>query len=331
MKTPLQVLQEIKAQQIAPIYVLNGAEKFFQDQVITALSQTLFSDKGSRDLNEITLYGTENTQAEVLSQFSSYPMLADKKLVIVRDFNKMKIEDESTFLKYVSKPPKFSILVLCVNEQPKNKFFKTLSEYAQVVDCKPLRENQLPSWLKQYCQTLGYSISDEAVHFLIANVGTSILTLKNEIEKVISFKTDDAPISVDDLHETSGVYREANVFALQKALAARQIGKSISITHRLMEAGIEPTMVNAVLFAFFRKSLIAAALKRQGHNPRQIAQKMRLADFQMRDINLVLQNFTLNQLKSVIKLLNEFDWAQKGVHNFKTQHLELLCYQICRL
>ncbi|APF16938.1 DNA polymerase III, delta subunit [Caldithrix abyssi DSM 13497] len=331
MKTPVQVLKEIDENRIDSVYFLVGGEKFFHDQVINALSRKLFTDRGSRDLNEITLYGTENTQSEVLSQFSAYPMLADKKLVIVREFNKMKIEDDATFKKYLTKPPKFSVLVLCASEAPRNKFFKSLAEAATVVDCKPIRENQLPEWVKQYCHTLGRGIEDQAIHFLVANVGNDILTLKNEIEKVISFKTDEGPITVDDLHETSGVYREANIFALQKALAQRQLGKSLNITHQLMEAGIDPTMINAVLFAFFRKSLMAASLRRQGLNIRQVAQKMKMADFQMRDINVVLQKYNFDQIKKAIKLLNDFDLAQKGIKSSSLQHLELLCYQICRL
>ncbi|MCD6375884.1 MAG: DNA polymerase III subunit delta [Caldisericaceae bacterium] len=331
MKSPTQVLKEITENKIDRIYLLNGAEKFFQDQVIDALSKKLFPDKGSRDLNKIVLYGTENTQAELLSQFSSYPMLADRKLVIVRDFNKMRIEDPDTFEKYLSKPPKFSVLVLCANETPKNKFFKKVAEYATVVNCKPIYESQMPAWVQQYCQHLGYKIQNEAAHFLVANVGAHILMLKNEIDKVISFKTDDSPISISDLQQTSGVYREANVFALQKALAQRNLSQSIKIVHQLIETGSETTAINAVLFAFFRKALIASSLKRQGLKPTQIAKKMKLAEFQMREINIALQKFTLRQLKKVIQLLTEFDQAQKGIQIIPMPQLELLCYQICRL
>jgi len=165
----------------------------------------------------------------------------------------------------------------------------------------------------------------------VANVGAHILMLKNEIDKVISFKTDDSPISISDLQQTSGVYREANVFALQKALAQRNLSQSIKIVHQLIETGSEATAINAVLFAFFRKALIAASLKKQGLKPMQIAQKMKLAEFQMREINVALQKFTLVQLKKVIRLLTEFDQAQKGIQIIPMPQLELLCYQICRL
>ncbi len=330
MKSPIEVINAIKANQIDSVYLLSGAEKYFQDEVIGTLASQLFPDKGSRDLNEITLYGTENSQADILTQFSSYPMLAEKKLIVVRDFEKMKIEDPETFEKYLIKPPKFSVLILCVTEEPKNKFFNKIKSTATVVNCKPIYENQLPQWIKQYCQAAGFSITNEAAHFLVANIGTNILTIKNEIEKVISFKADQTAISVDDLQATSGLYREANVFALQKALMQRNLAKSLAIAHQLLEAGIDSTMINAILFSFFRKALIVSALKRQGKAPKQIAQKMKLADFQMRDINQALQKFSFLQLKKVVQWCSQFDRMQKGIEPSPISSLELLCYQICR-
>lgn len=330
MKSFEQAFADIKAGKIDPVYVLVGQEKFYHDQLIHLFSEKLFSDRGSRDLNEMILYGTENTLSEVLSQATSYPMLAAKKLVVVREFEKMKIQDTETFEKYLNKPAKFTVLVLSVTEPPKNKFFQKLLKQGTAVDCKPIPESRLPQWLMQYCKTLGYSIHPEATHFLIANVGTNLLELKNEIEKVINFKNEPSEITVDDLQNTSGMHREANIFALQKALGQRQLAKSIEISHLLQESGVDATMINAVLFAFFRKVLMAASLKRQKMSASQIKQKMKLYDFQFRDIAETLNHFNFTQIKNVISLLHAFDKAQKGIDVSESKDLEVLCYKICR-
>ncbi|NOX89417.1 MAG: DNA polymerase III subunit delta [Calditrichaeota bacterium] len=330
MKSFDNALNEIQSGKIEPVYLLVGAEKFFHDQFIQTLSGKLFTDRGSRDLNEIILYGTENTESDVLSQLSSYPMLANQKLVVVREFDKMKIQDEETFEKHLKKPPKFSVLVLSSAEQMRTKFFQKLTRLVTTVDCRPIAESRLPFWVKNYCQQRGYSITPEAAHFLITNAGTHILILKNEIEKVISFKGEKTAITVDDLQETSGMYRETNVFTLQRALAKKHLGKSIQISHQLAEAGFEPTAINAVLFAFFRKALMIASLRRQGLSAAQISQKMKLQDFQMREISDVLNYYSFSQLKKVVQLLHGFDKAQKGIDSTESPNLEILCYKICR-
>ncbi len=331
MKSVDQVVREIEAGKFEPIYVLIGPEKFYHDQIIHLLTQKMFSDQGSRDLNEVVLYGTENTLAEVLSQATSYPMLAAKKLIIVREFEKMKIQDAEIFTKYVNKPAKFSVLILSVSEAPRNKVFQTLSKLPGAVDCRPVSESRMPQWLMQYSKNLGYPMAPDAAHFLIANVGPSILALKNELEKLINFKGEPSEITIEDVQNTSGMYREANIFALQNALSRRQLAKSIEISHLLLESGIDETAVNAVLFAFFRKALIAATLRRQNVNPAQIKQKMHLYDFQLRDFMETLKFFNVEQLKNVVILLHRFDLAKKGIAPDSTKNLEILCYKICRM
>ncbi len=330
MKSVDQVLKEIKAAKLESVYVLIGAEKFYHDQIIHLLSEKMFSDRGSKDLNEVVLYGTENTLAEVLAQVTSYPMLAAQKLIVVREFEKMKIQDADIFTKYLSKPAKFSVLVLSITDLPRNKFFQNLSKFPGAVDCKAIAESRMPQWLMQYAKNLGYSVTPEAAHFLIANVGPSILNLKNELEKLINFKKDSTEITIDDVQSTSGMYREANIFALQKALSRRQLAKSIEISHLLLETGVDETMINAVLFAFFRKALIAAVLKRQNINTAQIKQKMHLYDFQLREFMEALKFFSLEQLKKVIILLHQFDLNKKGIKANSLKNLEILCYRICR-
>ena len=330
MKSVDQVLKEIEAGKWEPVYILIGAEKFYHDQIIHLLSQKMFADQGSRDLNEVVLYGTENTLAEVLSQATSYPMLADKKLVIVREFEKMKIQDAEFFNQYLKKPAPFSVLLLSIGEVPKNKFFQSLSRLPAAVDCKPVPESRMPQWLMQYARQLGYPMEADAAHFLIANVGPSILMLKNELEKLINFKGEPAAITIDDVQNTSGMYREANVFTLQKALSRRQLAKSIEISHLLLESGADETMINAVLFAFFRKLLIVATLRRQKLSPAQIKQKLHLYDFQLRDFMDALRFFNFEQVKKVIVLLHRFDLGQKGIQAENRDNLEVLCYKICR-
>lgn len=330
MKTVDQTIKEIEAAKFEPVYVLIGSEKFYHDRIIHLLSEKMFPDRGSRDLNEVVLYGTENTLAEVLAQVTSYPMLAAQKLVVVREFEKMKIQDAEIFNKYLNKPAKFSVLVLSIGDPPRNKFFQSLSKLPGAVDCRAIPESRMPQWLMQYAQQLGYPLAPDAAHFLIANVGTSILDLKNELEKLINFKKEPSEITIDDVQNTSGMYREANIFALQKALSHRQLAKSIEISHMLLETGVDETMINAVLFAFFRKALIAAVLKRQNVNTAQIKQKMHLYDFQLKEFMEALKFFSVEQLKKVIVLLHQFDLNKKGIQGNSLKNLEILCYRICR-
>ena len=136
--TVTEILNSIKNKKYFPVYLLVGKEKYFHDQVINSFSKQLFLDSSSRSLNRIILYGSENSLPEVVNASLSYPMLSEYKMVVVREFSKIKTADAEIFLKYLENPQKSNILLLSADDLPRNSFFKKVNELSQYVDCKSL-------------------------------------------------------------------------------------------------------------------------------------------------------------------------------------------------
>ena len=187
-----QVIQRINSGTIDPLYYLTGAEKFFHDQVIDALNNAIFTDTGSRDLNLTVLYGTENTLGELLSAVLSYPMLANYKLVVVRDFDKMKVSDAESLNKYLDNLQKTTCLVLSAEEKGRSKIYNAIEQAAHNVDCKPIPDYKVTTWFTNFCRQQKIDIDPQAINFLINQVGSNLLTLNLEIKKARDFKNDDS-------------------------------------------------------------------------------------------------------------------------------------------
>ena len=119
-----EVLKSINQKAFEPVYTLIGMEKFFHDQIIQAFSTSLFSDASSRGLNRILLHGMENSLADVVSASLSYPMMSQYKLVVVKDFNRIKTSDADSFVRYIENPQKSNILVLSCEAASNNKIFR---------------------------------------------------------------------------------------------------------------------------------------------------------------------------------------------------------------
>jgi len=326
-----QVIQKIKSDQIDPLYYLTGAEKFFHDQVIEALDKTIFTDKGSRDLNLTVLYGTENTLGELLSAVLSYPMLANYKLVIVRDFDKMKISDPESMNKYLNNLQKTTCLVLSSEESGRSKIYNAIEKAAHNVDCKPIPDYKVATWFINYCRQQKINIEPQAINFLINQVGSNLLTLNLEIKKVRDFKNDDSIISIEDLEQTTGISKDFSVFALQNALSQRQLGTALTICNNLLNAGQNINMITSVLYAFFRKILIASSLNQKGISRQQMATEMGLAEFQFKEIYNALSKFNPGQIHKIIQLLHDIDIASKTSMTDEKPGLQMLCYKICRI
>ena len=324
-------IEQLKNNRALPLYFLIGKEKFFQDLFIHAAIENIFPERASRDLNLHILYGSENTLSELLSACLSYPMLSDRKLVIVRDFDKMKLTDPDALQKYVDNPQQSTTLVLASAEKGRQKIYDHISKHAQTVDCAPIPEYKVTDWLSAHCRSYGRSITPQAAQFLVNHIGPNLLGLDQEINKIISYKNDDSAIRIEDLEATTGISREANIFALQKALSRRQLSISLNITSHLRETGVDISAINAILFAFFRKTVQVAYLKQRGQQRREIASQLKLREFQLKEMYECTSHFNLSQLRGIIGLLHQSDRAAKTSAASKEGAAQMLCYQICRI
>ncbi|MEJ2054039.1 MAG: DNA polymerase III subunit delta [Calditrichaceae bacterium] len=326
-----QALQKINTGQIEPLYYLTGKEKFFHDQIIEALTNKIFTDKGSRDLNLTVLYGTENTLGELLSAVLSYPMLAEYKLVIVRDFDQMKINDSESLDKYLKNLQKTTCLVLSAADKGRKKIYNAIEQAAYNIDCKPIPDYKAGGWFANYCRQNNINIDQQAIILLINQVGSNLLTLNLELKKLRDFNNDNSNITVEDIEQTTGISKDFSVFALQNALAQRQIAASLKTGNNLLDSGQNINLIVAVLYAFFRKILIASSLKSRGKGRQQIAQEMGLNEFQFKDIYNALNKFNPGQINNVINILHQADINAKTSAIEEKPGLQMLCYKICRI
>ena len=83
-------------------FIIYGQEAFFFDILIKKIEDVVLPDKKDRELNQQIFYGTENTISDVLSACLSFPMFSERKLVVVKEFDKLPITDTEAFLKYIS-------------------------------------------------------------------------------------------------------------------------------------------------------------------------------------------------------------------------------------
>ena len=326
-----QALKNIEESRFDTLYYLVGAEKYFQDRFISALSAGIFPDKGSRSLNLSILYGSENSQQELMAAVAGFPMLSDHKLVIVRDFEQMKIGDPETLLKYLTQPQQTTILVLASAKSGQTKIFKEINRLARVIECKPVPAREISSWVAGLCKQKGYTIECPAIQFLLDHVGNVLLNLDQEIEKIINFKDDPSQITINDIEQVTGISREAHLFALQKALAKKQLAASLKISAHLLDSGFDIKNINAVLFKFFLRALVASSLRKRGMDNKRLETEMKIQSFQMREVYDALQHFSLQGLKEVILLLHETDISGKTSSQAAKPALEMLCYKICRI
>lgn len=330
LKSPEDVLKEIKKREFAPVYFLHGEEAFYIDR-ITALIEESVLTPAERGFNQTMLYGRDINMGVVITQARRFPMMAEKQVVIIKEFQQMpdlaKEESSKMLEAYVAQAQPSTVLVLAHKHKTLNKnskLYKAIEKNATVVETKKLYDNQLPAWIQNYLKEQKYSIEPKAVQLLAEAVGADLARMSGELDKLCLNVSPETPINEQMIEQFVGISKDYNVFELQNALAQRDRTKAFKIL-AYWEANpkkqpLIPTI--AMLFGYFVKLLIATQEKDK--SDQNLAKVLKINPYIVKDYKLALQNFNSPQLLEAIRLLRMADLQVKGIEAGGGNEAEIL-------
>src|SRR5579864_2568679 len=89
--------------ELGPLYYLYGRERFLVERGVEMIRDKIL-DRRTRDFNQDLLYGKEATGPRILGAARTLPMMAARRLVLVRDADELKADELNALLGYVAAP-----------------------------------------------------------------------------------------------------------------------------------------------------------------------------------------------------------------------------------
>ena len=158
-----QFTKYIGKEELSNLYLFWGPETYFHDVFVSQLEKMVIPDAASKDFNHHSYYANDVSINEVVSTCLSFPMMSDRKFVIVKHFDQMTIDDKDAFLKYIQNPQKSTILVLTAETWGKTKFHNELINAAVSVNCKTLYEKEVYSWVRSKFDEKNILIEEDSI------------------------------------------------------------------------------------------------------------------------------------------------------------------------
>ena len=84
---------DIKNKKFSPVYILHGEEPYFIDQ-ITQLICDHALEEHEKDFNQHIVYGRDADLLSIVSELKGYPMMAERRLVVIREAQDFKDIDK---------------------------------------------------------------------------------------------------------------------------------------------------------------------------------------------------------------------------------------------
>jgi DNA polymerase-3 subunit delta len=211
-------------------YHFVGDDDFRKQEALNLLINAAV-DPATRDFNLEVRRGGEISGESLGSILGTPPMLAERRVVVVRDAGSLKKDAKTAAEDYLQRPAPDVVFVLVqpAGEKPEPRFAR-----ATTVVFEPISGPQLSRWITMRAEHFGATISAGAAELLQSSVGNDLPQLNIEIEKLATYVSGSA-IDEDAVAAIVGVRREESLTALLDAVANRDAAAALRILPGLLE------------------------------------------------------------------------------------------------
>lgn len=321
-----EVLRDVKAKKIAPVYYLMGDEDYYIDRLSDAVvDATLTPDE--RDFNLDIVYGAEVDIDKVIELAHAYPMMAERRVVLVREAQAIRsLEGLESYLAHLTPS---TVLIFC-HKHGKLDMRKTVAKVIQQVgvlfESKRLYDNQLPPFISHYLSQHGADIEPQAVQMIAGHVGSDLSRLTTEMDKLLlALPQGNRVVSTALVEEQTGMSKDFNDFELQAALASRNIFRANQIVkyYQGNPRSFFITKTLSSLFTFF--SDVMLSYYAPDRTDAGIASWLGKTEWKVRqDIGPARRNYSGVKVMQILSEIRQTDAKSKGVGGCRTPHEELL-------
>lgn len=326
-----QILQSVRNKDFKPMYILHGEEPYFIDKISQVIEEFALEEH-ERDFNQTIVYGRDADLVNLISELKGYPMMSERRLVILREAQEFKQIDQLE--SYVEAPLDSTIFVICYKYKTldaRKKLIKESTKKGVVFKSDKVREYQLPDWIVGYLKEKGFTINSKATMLLAENVGNDLSRLVNEIEKLSIILEKGTVITEQHIEENIGISKDYNVYELTNAISKLDVSKANKIVNyfEYNPKATDLTVVVSNLFKFFTQIMRIHFYPNKSRE--FIANALKVHPFVAGELNQAAGKFPPKKIAANIEILYEFDLRSKGVNSNNVEQAELLKELIFRL
>ena len=249
--------KSIRERSFARVYYVCGEDDFLKDDAVRQLIAAVV-DPATRDFNLEVRRGAEVDGGTLASLLDTPPMMAERRMVVVRDVAALKKDARSALDQYLTRPAPETVLVL-IASGAEGKVDKKLEQAATIaVGFDSLTDDRVPKWIEHQVAELGATIDARAVTLLHEAVGNDLPALMSELDKLASYAAGE-PIDEGAVAAIVGIRNGETVGDLLDAVLERDAGRALSLLPQVLE---QPKMGAVPIVMTLATQFIAVAWAR---------------------------------------------------------------------
>lgn len=304
-----------------------GEESYFIDKISDYISENVLQPE-ERDFNMSVLFGSDTTGGQVADLARGYPMMAEYRVVIVKEAQNLK--GLEALDKYLDHPVPTTILVLCHKNgtiDRRKKIVAKAESLGVVFESKKKKDYELAGFVDGYLKIQKATIEHKAAMMMAEHIGSDLNRLTSELDKVlISLPENARHITPEVVEKQVGVSKDFNAFELREAIIHRDIFKANQIVD-YFDKNPKSGSIFAflpLLFTYFQNLMIAyyAPVK---NDEKAVAAFLELNSvWGVKDYLTGMRNYSGVKTMHIINKIREIDAKSKGLDNPNTPVSDLM-------
>lgn len=332
--------KDISAGNIKKLYVFQGEEDYLREFYLSELKKLLIPP-GFEAFNLHTLEGKGLDVERLSSMVDAFPMMADRSMIIVRDFDLFKGTEavRKSMETLFSDLPEYCCLVFVYDtieykpDKRMKKLYSLLSEDGRIVEFSRQSGKELLSWVRRRFASLDRDIDEDAAEHLLFLCGTLMTGLISEIEKIAAYSKSKR-VTREDVIAVASPVLDAVVFNLTDAIATRNFEAAIMILRELILMREEPIGIIAALGKQLRRIYSARIALNMGKGAPYLMEAWDIRfSFQATKLINAARLFSERWCALAVRLCAEADIALKSVSEdtaAKERRIELLVLRLAQ-
>lgn len=267
---------QLKAKTLGSLYVFHGEEAYLRDEYLKQI-RGLLLPAGTEAFNFKVLEGKDLDVPTILAAADCFPMMAERTLVLVKDFDIFKAPEaqQKALIDYFGDLPEYLCLIFVYDLIPfkadaRTKLSAAVKERGLVVEFVRQDQKRLENWIARHFKATGHTIDSKTAEYLIFLCGDLMHNLASEIDKIGAYAKD-TRITREDIDAVATPQLDAVVFQLTDHLSAKNYDKALSTLSDLLHMQQASQMILGAIAKHFRRLYTARVALEEHHSSDELA------------------------------------------------------------
>lgn len=294
-----RVLQHIKEQKYQNLYLFYGKEKYLVAQTWDKLKEALIPSGDT--MNYSYFEGKKTDIPEILELIQTMPFFNDYRLLVL-DQTELGKKSNDDFLNALKEMPETTILLIIEDDVDKrSKIYKYINKEGCAVSFETPKEKDLVLWVAQMLKKEQKKMTQKDIQLFLYKTGQDMFTIKNELEKLISYTKGREVIGAEDLEALTTAQTTNQIFVMLEAIAKKQRDTVLKLYYDLIELKESPFGILALLVRQCNQLLQTQSLLKAGKSQGEMAKELKVPPFVAGKLKQQVRLFKREELYEMIK------------------------------